>query len=121
MSIYGVFLIFFGLSTIAGVPLLSSYQVTQIKGSTYADWVSGLGASLGPALGIFIVISIIAYFVMKPLSEAIKLAETQELTNEQKMQAKIVIKRLNILTVTSLIAGYPIGNGTTIMIKTLSR
>ena len=120
MSIYGVFLIFFGLSTIAGVPLLSSFQVTQIKGSTYADWVSGLAASLGPAFGIFIVISTIAYFVMKPLSAAIKTAETRELTREQKMQAKTVLKKLNIVTVTSLIAGYPIGNGSTILIKTLS-
>ena len=120
MSIFAIFLIFFALSTIIGVPLLSSFQVTQIKGSTWEDWVSGLGASLGPAFGIFIVISTIAYFVMKPLLNAIKTAETRELTREQRLQANKVLKKLKIVTIISLMAGYPIGNGTTIIIKTLA-
>ncbi len=120
MGIFGIFLIFFGLSTVVGVPLLSSFQVTQIKGSTYADWASGLGATLGPAFGIFLVVAIIAYYVMKPLTSAIKIAETRELTREQRHQASVVLKRLKLVTVTSLMAGYPIGNGTTIVIKTLS-
>ena len=120
MGIFGIFLIFFGLSTVVGVPLLSSFQVTQIKGSSYADWVSGLGATLGPALGIFLVVAVIAYYVMKPLTSAIKIAETRELTREQRFQACKVLKRLKLVTVTSLMAGYPIGNGTTIVIKTLA-
>ncbi len=120
MSIFAIFLIFFALSTIIGVPLLSSFQVTQIKGSTWEDWFSGLAASQGPAFGIFIVISVIAYFVMKPLINAIKIAETRELTREQRLQANKVLKKLKIVTIVSLMAGYPIGNGTTIIIKTLA-
>ena len=120
MSIFTIFLIFFALSTIIGVPLLSSFQVTQIKGSTWEDWFSGLAASQGPAFGIFIVISVIAYFVMKPLINAIKIAETRELTREQRLQANKVLKKLKIVTIISLMAGYPIGNGTTIIIKTLA-
>lgn len=120
MSIFAIFLIFFALSTIIGVPLLSSFQVTQIKGSTWEDWFSGLAASQGPAFGIFIVISVIAYFVMKPLINAIKTAETRELTREQRLQANKVLKKLKIVTIISLMAGYPIGNGTTIIIKTLA-
>jgi len=113
-------MIFFGISTVIGVPLLSSFQVTQIKGATYADWVSGLGASLGPAAGIFVVVSVIAYFMMKPLNKALKEAETRELSFEEKMKAKKCLNRLNLVTIISLIAGYPLGNGTTIIIKTMS-
>ena len=120
MGIFGIFLIFFALSTVIGVPLLSSFQVTQIKGSTYADWVSGLAATFLPALGVFIIVAFISHRVMKPLIDAIKIAETRELTREQRFQAGKCLKRLKVVTVTSLMAGYPIGNGTTIIIKTLS-
>ena len=49
MNLFQIYMLFFGVSTVIGVPLLSSFQVTQIKGSTWQDWVSSLGASLGPA------------------------------------------------------------------------
>jgi len=120
MDIFGLYMIFFGISTVVGVPLLSSFQIATIKGSTYADWVSGLAASLGPAAGILITISIVAYFVIKPLKKAVKEAETRELTLEEKVKAKKVIDRLNIISIISLFAGYPLGNGTTIIIKTLA-
>ncbi|SFI38471.1 Methyl-accepting chemotaxis protein [Treponema bryantii] len=120
MSIYAIFMIFFGLSTVIGVPLLSSFQVTQIKGSTYADWVSGLAATLLPAFGVFLIVALIARRVMKPLIESIKIAEKRELTREQRYEASKCLKRLKVVTVTSLMAGYPIGNGTTIIIKTMS-
>ena len=120
MNIYAIFMLFFGLSTVIGVPLLSSFQVTQIKGSTYEDWVSGLAATLGPAFLIVIVVSLIAYYVMKPLINAIKKAETRELTRDERAQASKVLKKLKIVTITSLVIGYPIGNGTTIIIKTLA-
>ena len=120
MSIYAIFMIFFGLSTVIGVPLLSSFQVTQIKGSTYADWVSGLAATLLPAFGVFLIVALIARRVMKPLIESIKNAEKRELTREQRYEASKCLKRLKVVTVSSLMAGYPIGNGTTIIIKTMS-
>ena len=120
MNIYGIFMLFFGLSTVIDVPLLSSFQVTQIKGSNYADWLSGLPATLGPAFLIVIIVSIIAYKVMEPLIKAIKKSETRELTRDERVQASKVLKRLRIVTITSLVIGYPIGNGTTIIIKTLS-
>ena len=87
MSIYAIYMIFFGLSTFVGVPLLSSFQVTQIKGSDYADWVAGLPITMGATVLIFIVVSLITYFIMKPLRKAIKDAETRELTQEEKSQA----------------------------------
>ena len=120
MSIYAIFMIFFGLSTVIGVPLLSSFQVTQIKGSTYADWVSGLAATLLPAFGVFLIVALIARRVMKPLIESIKIAEKRELTREQRYEASKCLKRLKVVTVSSLMAGYPIGNGTTIIIKTMA-
>ncbi|MCR4789577.1 MAG: hypothetical protein K5839_00700 [Treponemataceae bacterium] len=120
MNIYAIFMIFFGASTIVGVPLLSSFQVTQIKGSTYADWVSGLGATLGPASGIVLIVSLIAYFVMKPLLKLIKESESRELSHEEKIKAEKVLKKLKIVTMVSFIIGYPIGNGSTIIIKTLT-
>lgn len=120
MDIFGIYMIFFGISTIVGVPLLSSYQVATIKGSTYGDWLSGLGASLGPAAGIMIIISVIAYFILKPLKKAVKDAETRELSFEEKLKAKKVIDKLNLISIISILAGYPIGNGTTIIIKTIT-
>ena len=120
MNIYGIFMLFFGISTAVGVPLLSSMQVTQIKGSSYGDWVSGLAATLGPAFMLVVIVSFIAYKVMKPLMKAIKDAETRELTEDEKHQAEKVLKKLKIITMVSLFIGYPIGNGTTIIIKTLT-
>ena len=120
MSIYAIFILFFGLSTGIGVPLLSSFQVTQIKGSDYADWVSGLGATLGPAFLIVVTVSLIARKVMAPLIQSIKKAESQELTDQEKEEASLVLNRLKIVTIISIIIGYPIGNGTTIIIKTLA-
>ncbi len=120
MNVYAIYMVFFCFSTFVGIPLLSSFQVTQIKGSTYADWVSGLGATLGPATGIVVVIALIAYYIIKPLLKTIKETETRELTEEEKFNACKVLKRLNIMTVVSLIIGYPIGNGTTIIIKTIT-
>ena len=78
MNLFQIYMLFFGISTVIGVPLLSSFQVTQIKGSTWGDWVSSLGASLGPAAGICVVITIISYIIMKPLLNLIKKAETEE-------------------------------------------
>ena len=38
MNMFQIYMLFFGISTVIGVPLLSSFQVTQIKGSTWGDW-----------------------------------------------------------------------------------
>ena len=86
MNMFQIYMLFFGISTVIGVPLLSSFQVTQIKGSTWGDWVSGLGASLGPAAGICVVITIITYIIMKPLLNLIKKAETEAITPENNGQ-----------------------------------
>ena len=119
MNIYAIYMVFFAFSTIVGIPLLSSLQVTQIKGSTYADWVSGLGTTLGPASGIALLVALIVFYVMKPLRKAIKESAERELTQEEKLKASKILKKLNIVTIVSLLAGYPIGNGTTIIIKTI--
>ena len=120
MSLFQIYMLFFGVSTVIGVPLLSSFQVTQIKGSTWGDWVSGLGASLGPAAGIFIVITIITYIMMKPLLDLIKKAETQPITKEEQESVDGILRRIKVLTTIALMAGYPLGNGITIIIKTVS-
>ncbi len=121
MSIYTIYMVFFGFSTFVGVPLLSSFQVTQIKGSTYSDWLSSMPVTMGATLLIFIVVALIAYSIIKPLLLLIKKAEKEDLSEEEKIKASNVLKRINIITVISLIAGYPIGNGATILIVTLAR
>lgn len=120
MNLFGLYMVFFGLSTVIGVPLLSSFQVTQIKGSTFQDWSSSLVATLGPATGIFIVISIIAYFMLKPLLKYVKESDSRQLTAEEITNSRKILKRINIISTISIIIGYPLGNGTTIIIKTLS-
>ena len=120
MNIFQHFMLYFGLSTIVGVPLLSSFQVTQIKGSTWGEWASSLGTTLGPATGIFIIVSAITYILMKPLIKAIKESEKRELTNEEKNNAKKVLSKVNLLSRISILCGYLLGNGTTIVIKTLT-
>lgn len=120
MNLFQIYMLFFGVSTVIGVPLLSSFQVTQIKGSTWGDWVSSLGASLGPAAGIFVVITIISYIIMKPLLNLIKKAENETITEEEQKSVDKILKKIRILTTVALMAGYPVGNGATIIIKTLA-
>ncbi len=120
MNIFASYMLFFGLSTVIGVPLLSSFQVTQIKGSTWLDWGTHLGTTLGPAAGIFVLVSILVYFMLKPLVKLIKTAESRPLTEEEKLQAQKTLNRINVVSIVSLMSGYPIGNGTTIIIKTLT-
>lgn len=120
MSLFITYLLFFGLSTVIGVPLLSSFQVTQIKGSTWLDWLQHLSTSLGPAAGIFVLVSIISYRMIKPLSKLISEAETRSLTDDEKKLAQKILNRVNTITTISLLLGYPVGNGSTIIIKTLT-
>ena len=120
MNLFQLYMLFFGVSTVIGVPLLSSFQVTQIKGSSWADWISGLGASLGPAAGICVVITIISYIIMKPLLNLIKKAETESITEEEQRSVDKILKKIRILSTAALMAGYPVGNGSTIIIKTMA-
>ena len=120
MNIFQIYMVLFGLTTVIGVPLLSSFQVTQIKGSTWADWISSLGASLGPAAGIFIVVTIISYIIMKPLLNLIKKAEKEPISEKEQQSIEKILSKIRIITTISLMAGYPVGNGTTIIIKTLA-
>ena len=120
MNLFQIYMLFFGISTVIGVPLLSSFQVTQIKGSTWGDWVSSLGASLGPAAGIFVVITIISYMIMKPLLNLIKKAETESISEAEQKSVDKILKKIRILTTIALMAGYPVGNGATIIIKTMA-
>lgn len=120
MNLFSTYLLFFGLSTVVGVPLLSSFQVTQIKGSTWFDWVSNLGTTLGPAAGVFILISLIVYKMLKPLSKLVKEAETRPLSEDEKKYAQKILTRINTLSIVSILMGYPVGNGSTIIIKTLT-
>lgn len=119
MNLFGLYMLFFGLSTVIGVPLLSSFQVTQIKGSNFQDWLSTAPLSLGPAAGIFIIISIIVYFLMKPLLNYIEEAKTRSLTEEEILNSHKILKKINLISTISIVIGYLIGNGTTILIKTL--
>ena len=120
MNLFGTYLLFFGLSTVIGVPLLSSFQVTQIKGSTWGDWATHLGTSLGPAAGVFVIISIIVFRMLRPLSKLVKEADTRSLTEDEKIYAQRILSRINTLSVISILLGYPVGNGSTIIIKTLT-
>ena len=120
MNLFGTYLLFFGLSTVVGVPLLSSFQVTQIKGSTWADWATHLGTTLGPAAGVFILISIIVYKMLKPLSKLVQEAEVRPLSEDEKIHAQKILNRINTLSIISILMGYPVGNGSTIIIKTLT-
>ena len=120
MNLFGTYLLFFGLSTVVGVPLLSSFQVTQIKGSTWADWATHLGTTLGPAAGVFVLISIIVYKMLKPLSKLVKEAEVRSLSEDEKIHAQKILNRINTLSIISILMGYPVGNGSTIIIKTLT-
>ena len=120
MNLFQLYMWLFGISTIIGVPLLSSLQVTQIKGGEWSEWVGGLGATLGPATGIAVVISIVGYIVMKPLLQLIKKAETQEISEEEKRSSERILKKLKIITTIALMVGYLLGNGTTIIIKKLA-
>ena len=119
MNLFSIYLLFFGISTIVGVPLLSSFQVTQIKGSTWLDWIQNIGTTLGSAGGAFILISILVYFMIKPLSNMIKTAETRALTLDEKVKTQKILKRIDLISIISIALGYLMGNGSVILIKAL--
>ena len=118
MNLFSTYLLFFGISTIVGVPLLSSFQVTQIKGDSWGYWITHVGSTLGSAGGAFIVISIVVYYMLKPLSKMIKIAETRPLTYEEKIQSQRILKRIDIVSIISIALGYLMGNGSIIVLKT---
>lgn len=120
MNLLGIFMLLFGLSTVLGVPILSLFQVTQVKGEDLAGWAKGLVPTFLPALGIFILVSIIAYFMIKPLLALIEEAKIRDLSEDEKHGAIKALNRLNLMTKISIIIGYPIGNGATMMIKTMT-
>ncbi len=120
MSLFGIYLLFFAISTLVGVPLLSSFQVTQIKGSTWLDWITNIGTTIGSSGGAFILISILVYFLIKPLSAMIKTAETRELTREEKIKTQQILKRINLVSIISIALGYLMGNGLVILLKALN-
>ncbi len=120
MSLFLSYLVFFGLSTVIGVPLLSSFQVTQIKGSTWGDWISNVITTVIPAASAFVVISIIVYYMLKPLSKMIEAAETRALSDDEKKQAQKILKRIDLISVITILIGYLVGNGSIIFIKTLN-
>lgn len=119
MNLFYLYMLFFGLSTLIGVPLLSSFQITQIKGSSWGDWASSLGTSLGPAAGMFVVFSIITYVIIKPLLLTVKKAEREEISHEEKVKAVKILNKVNLVSYISLFTGYSLGNGSAIIIKTL--
>ena len=120
MNLFQIYMLFFGFTTLIGVPLLSSFQITQIKGSSWADWLSSLGTSLGPAAGIFVVITIVVYFIMKPALKILKKAETETISDDELKSVEKTLSKIRIITTASLLGGYPLGNGTTIIIKTIT-
>ncbi|MCR5763261.1 MAG: hypothetical protein K6G00_07765 [Treponema sp.] len=48
-----------------------------------ADWLESIGSSLGPASGIFIIITVISYVLMKPLLNLIKKAEKEDISKDE--------------------------------------
>jgi len=117
MNLYALYMIFFSCATVLGVPLLSSFQVIQIKGDTFAEWASTLGASLGPATAICTILAIIAYKFLKPLLVILQRAESENLSNEEKEESIKILRKMNFISGITLIVGYFLGNGTTIVIK----
>ena len=107
MNLFSIYLLFFGISTLVGVPLLSSFQVTQIKGSTWLDWITNIGTTIGSSGGAFILISILVYFLIKPLSAMIKTAETRELTRDEKIKTQQILKKINLVSIISIAVRTP--------------
>ncbi len=120
MNLFQLYMCLFGISTVIGVPMLSSFQITQIKGGEWSEWVASLGASMGPATGIFIIICIITYYLLKPLLLLIKKAEKEAVSEEEKKGIQKVLSKIRVITTIALMVGYPLGNGATIIIKTLT-
>ena len=58
--------------------------------------------------------------MLKPLSKLVKEAETRPLSEDEKQYAQKILTRINTLSIVSILMGYPVGNGSTIIIKTLT-
>ena len=82
---------------------MSSFQVTQIHGSPWRYWVQSLGTILSPAVGAFVIIAIIVYYMLKPLSKLIATAEQRALSEEEKQSAQKILRRIDIVSTISIL------------------
>ncbi len=119
MNLFALYMVFFGASTVIGVPILSSFQTIQVKGDTLGQWLAHIDTTIIPAASAFVVISIIVYFVMRPLMELIKEAQIRDLTKEEIIKAHKILKRVNTISSVSIFIGYFAGNGASIFVNYL--
>ncbi|MBR1614483.1 MAG: hypothetical protein IJ673_03285, partial [Treponema sp.] len=117
MNIFALYSIFFCISTVIGIPLLSYLQIMQIKGSSFQEWISGIGTTLIPAAGLSIIIVALVYSKMKHLVKMLKDVEERPLTLEEKTRAAAIIRVVNRISTISLLLGFFIGNGLSVLIK----
>lgn len=123
MNLFAIFLIIFGLSTIVGVPMISFFQVTQVKNGLFsagvADWSSNLVATFVPAATIVVIIVFVSWSIIKPLLKILEDAKVRNLSVDEQNQAMNIFSKLNLLSTVTVLVGYFVGNGLTIIIKTL--
>lgn len=119
MNLFVLYMVFFGASTVIGVPILSSFQTIQVKGDTFGQWLEHVDTTIIPAASAFVVISVIVYFVMRPLTQLIKEAETRDLSKEEILKAHRILKNVNRISSISIFLGYFAGNGASIFINYL--
>ena len=119
MNLFALYMVFFGASTVIGVPILSSFQTIQVKGDTLGQWLAHIDTTIIPAASAFVVISVIVYFVMRPLMELIKEAQVRDLTKEEVIKAHKILKRVNTISSVSIFIGYFAGNGASIFVNYL--
>lgn len=117
MNIFSLYSIFFCISTVIGIPLLSYLQIMQIKGSSFQEWISGIGTTLIPAAGLSVIIVVLVYSKMKHLVKMLKDVEERSLTDEEKTRAASIIRVVNRISTISLLLGFFTGNGLSVLIK----
>ncbi len=117
MNILTLYTIFFAISTVIGIPLLSYLQIMQIKGSTFQEWISGIGTTFIPSASLAVIIIALVYSKMKHLIKMLKDSETRALTMDEKIRAVKIMRIVNRISTISLLLGYFLGNGLAVLLK----
>ncbi|MCQ2592260.1 MAG: methyl-accepting chemotaxis protein [Treponema sp.] len=117
MELYLIFLAIFGATSLIGVPVLSYVQIIFIHGQTVKEWLHGLPTTFAVIVFLMALISIIMYFVLRPLIELLRKSKAQALSPFEISQFNRTFSKMALITTIILSISYLVGNGFLVLLK----
>ncbi len=117
MELFISYVVIFTITTLIGVPLLSATQFIFIHNKTFAEWAPTFGTTFLFILLLIFLISLFAFFALRPALPIAEKAKKENLSREEKLLFAKTFSNLEIVTFFIIFAGYFIGNVSLFFIK----